>query len=196
MKSKWKTALQGTLGLAVLALVVSLLLWMVIHLWDALLSIDKEITATIIATSGTILVAVGTLVYSQRRAKERDIAEAHRARKVEIYSEFMKMIVDVLRHTKAKERRADLPDLPSNVEEFFYKFTQESIVWASPGIIQGWHRFKVASQTGNVDVLLLIDDILREIRRDLGNSNKGLGRGHLIRLFINDPEKLDQALRK
>jgi hypothetical protein len=36
---------------------------------------DKEISAAIIASSGTILAAVATIVISQNRAKKREIAK-------------------------------------------------------------------------------------------------------------------------
>jgi hypothetical protein len=184
---KWIAALWATIGIAVGAAAVYGLVLVSELLWSILLSIDKEIAATIIATSGTVLVAVGTLIYSQRHSKERDLAEAHRAKKAEIYNEFMRVIVDVLKKSKARD--PSLPSLPEDLQEFFYSFTRDSIVWASPNIIQSWYRFKKGSVAGSTEVLLLVDDILRDIRKDLGNSNKGLQRGHLIRLFVSDADE-------
>ena len=48
------------------------------YVLNLLLSIDKQVAASIVVASGTVLAAVGVALYSQRRTKEREIAEAHR----------------------------------------------------------------------------------------------------------------------
>ena len=77
--------------------------------------------------------------------------------------------------------------------DFFVSFTRDLIVWGSPGVIKAYENFRRGSSSSSV-VLFLVDDILREIRRDLGNSNWGIKKGDLIKLFSKDPEELDRVV--
>jgi hypothetical protein len=42
---------------------------------------------------------------------------------------------------------------------------------------------------GSPEVMLAFERLLYSIRRDLGHANKGLGRGDLLRTFINDVDE-------
>ena len=158
-----------------------------------LLLFDKQVTASIVAATGTLFAALATVLYSQRRSKERDISEAHRPQKVELYKRFMEILMMVLRMSKADESENEAKALPNTeLEEFFYGFTRDIIVWGSPGVIQAYKRFRTNDEQGTVLSLLLVDDLLRAIRQDLGNSNKGLKRGDLVKLFLRDPDEVDK----
>ncbi len=142
-----------------------------------------EIIAAIIAAVASVL----AVIYSQKKNKEREISEAHRPQKIEIYQKFMN---DLVLKT-LKPNKGDKPNISENdLEEFFYKFTSEIIVWGSPGVIKAFEKFRRHSNPKQTQILLVVDEILREIRIDLGNSNKGLKNGDLIRLFIKDPENI------
>ena len=43
-------------------------------------------------------------------------------------------------------------------------------------------------------MLLIMDDIMQAMRKDLGLSNWGLVRGDLMKMFLTDPETLDKML--
>jgi hypothetical protein len=151
--------------------------------------IDKQVAASIIVASGTVLAAVGAALYVQRRTKEREIFEAHRPQKIEVYKQFMEAISDVLR--KSKDGQMDSPEYTKSLEEFFINFTRDLIVWGSPSVIRSYENFRLGSSS-SPNVLLLVDDVLREIRGDLGNSNVGIKRGDLIKLFLKDPNEIDK----
>src|SRR5687767_3687516 len=87
---------------AVLGLLVTIaLIWAGYYLITSfvgfLAAIDKQVAATIIATSLTALGAVAAALYAQKKTKEREIFEAHRSKKVETYDKFMKVLIDVFR---------------------------------------------------------------------------------------------------
>lgn len=178
----------------VLAIAILLLALVVLKYFvGLLLSIDKQVAASIIAASATLLAAVGVALYSQRRIKKREVAEAHRPQKIEVYSQFMQTIVQVFLRSKDTGADNSTEGFVKEFEEFFMSFTKGLIVWGSPGVIRAWQTFRRTSSSG-ATVLPLVDDILREIRRDLGNSNWGLQRGDLIKLFLKDPEELERML--
>jgi hypothetical protein len=42
---------------------------------------------------------------------------------------------------------------------------------------------------------LLVDSLLREIRKDLGNSNWGIERGDLMSTFLRDPSEFKALIK-
>lgn len=155
-------------------------------LLPALRDVNPELLAAIIATVGTVLAAVGTVVYSQARTKQLEIAEAHRPRKVEVYSAFMDALVELLRRTKRGE--LDAIEKDEAFIERFLLFKRDLIVWGSPGVIKAYRRFELGALQGSArDRVLRMDAILREIRKDLGNRTWTLQEGALIQMFLNDP---------
>ncbi len=165
-------------------------------IFNLLLSIDKQVAVAIIAASGTVLAAVAAALYVQRRTKEREIFEAHRPQKIEVYKQFMETIVTVLRKSKDESVDTSSEAFAKEFEEFFITFTRDLIVWGSPNVIKAYENFRLGSSTSGTNAVLLVDDILREIRSDLGNSNRGVKRGDLIKLFLKDPQELDKMMQK
>ena len=159
-------------------------------------SIDKQVAAAIIAASGTVLAAVAAALYVQRRTREREIFEAHRPQKIEIYKQFMETVTNVLRKSKDENADTSSEALAKEYEDFFIDFTRDLIVWGSPNVIKAFENFRLGSTVSGTNAVLLVDDILREIRNDLGNSNRGINRGDLIKLFLKDPQELDKMIQK
>ncbi len=184
---------SGALTAIVFLVVFGLLSWgawaVGTYFLESLQAIDKEIATTIIATVGTALVGIGTVVYNQRISKNREIAEAHRDHKIAVYNSFMEMIVNVLENAKDNQD----PELPPDLEKWFYQFTREAIVWSSPGLVQAWRKFRIESVSDSGQVMYLVDEILREIRSDLGNSNYSLKKGELVSLFLSNPDEISRS---
>ncbi len=100
------------------------LIYFLINAPTLLGSLDKEVLAAIIATSGTILVAVGTVVYNQRIARQSQIAEAHRPEKIKVYKGFMKGVISLMRQAKGGKLGDDLQEgTTQELEKFFFSFT-------------------------------------------------------------------------
>lgn len=155
-----------------------------------ILSLEKELAAAIVAASGTILASVAAIIISQSRAKRREIEEAQRPNKIAAYKKFMEMLIEVLK--KGKQKKDFLKDgvFPPDLEELFLFLQSDMIVWASPRVINAYEKFR--SNASDVNILLYLDDILREIRKDLGHKNTGLKRGDLIKLYLRDPQEFDK----
>ncbi len=155
------------------------------------IGLDEKISATIIAACTTVFVSVATVLYTQQKTKSREIDNSHRPQKMEIYKRFMdKAVVGVLK--ASKEKKFETPEFQKELEELFFSFTGDVIVWGSPAVIRAYTAFR--NVCANPDILLRIDDLMQAMRKDLGNSNSTLKRGDLIKLFITDPEKLDELM--
>jgi hypothetical protein len=164
--------------------------WLAMRFVAFLGTFESEVAAALVATSGTVLIGLITILLTQRDSKLRETREAHRGEKVAIYKRFMESaVVDVMRRTA---NNVDLPEaeMVALYQEFFLTFTADMIVWASPSVIQAFRAFRTGSASGNANALLLMDNILREIRKDLGNSNWGIEQGDLISTFLRDPSEL------
>lgn len=185
------TALDWAIFVVVVLLVGAIVYFVyrgVSSLTAGLLRLDNEVAAAVIATSGTVLAAVATVVYSQSRTKRREIDESHRARKAEVYGEFMKLMVGNFKSVKAQE---SLPEAaggaPANAEstEQLFSFKQNLIVWGHPKVIRSYTRFESQLQDADPKTMIVsADRVLRAMRRDLGNSNLFLKQGELWGLFL------------
>lgn len=177
--------------------IVGLSLYGIFLLLRPVASEINTLNPNVIASLIAALTAVFGYLYNQRKSKLRDIAETHRLQKVELYKSFMDMTVNILMKTKTGELN-ELPDgqIPSDLEKQFMHFTRDLISWGSPEVIKTFKKFRDSSEHGpNPQVIVLVDDILHAMRKDLGHSNFGLRRGDLIKLFIKDPHEVDKLLQ-
>ena len=153
---------------------------------------QSQIAAASIAFSGTLIAGIGAAVVAQQRAKSREIAEAHRPKKIELYNSFITTMIGILRKHKGADPKALEAD--KEIEDFFYKFTAEVVLWGSPAVLRHYATFRNLGQEKNPNIILIMDDIMQAMRKDLGLSNWGLSRGGLMKMFLTDPESLDKLL--
>jgi len=160
--------------------------------------LDKGVSAAIIATSGTILTAVISLIFTQYRTKKRDIVEAHRPEKVKTYSRFMQIVSYTLKNTKEdKGFLAEGEELPEDLLNLFFDFQRDLMAWGSPEVIQAYLRFRNGAylKPTTAEMLLLVDDVLRQIRKDLGHSDSKLKAGELLSVFLANPSEVETLLK-
>lgn len=145
--------------------------------------INPNVGAAIIASATTVISSVYIASLNARKAKERSAFEAHREKKADVYNEFMKIVVQLMKNTKAGKEGDDI--LPKNIEEFFYEFTSKIMVYGGTGVVKAYSKWRAAAFENNGSkVLSLIDGLFREMRSDLGESNKGIEKNELFGLFI------------
>ncbi len=139
------------------------------------------------------LVALFGYWFTQRQIKERDIAEAHRPKKIELYETFFEIINYVLDAARNDELSGLKDEIPDDLQELYTRLNQGLITFASPKVIKKWLGYRIASKKPSdyKNLILKLDDLLQEIRKDLRNGNRGLDRGDLMKLFLKDPTELD-----
>lgn len=166
-------------------------------------NLDPQTLAALIATSGTIIVGIVAVIIGQQITKKREIQESHRPHKIKIYEEFMKKLSEMLASqkqgkSKLGQRRNDELHQKSIDEmgKYFVRFTREIIIWGSPKVIRAYTNFRAMGtlKERSPQILLKADDMFRKFRKDLGNSNRGLSKGELIKLFLTNPKDIDDLL--
>ncbi|UCG55412.1 MAG: hypothetical protein JSV32_04210, partial [Dehalococcoidia bacterium] len=112
-----------------------------------------------------------------------------------LYTEFITQVVGIVREHKAGQTLDAAAT--KKLEDFFFDFTTRVMLWGSPSVLQHYGAFrKVGEKPDPHILLLLLDDVLQAMRKDLGLSNRALARGDLIKMLLTDPESLDALVKK
>lgn len=182
---QWFSVLMGFLVLGGLAYFV----WLVIEkLFVFLENANSSVSAAIVGAMATILVGVGGGLYTQAQIKNREIEEAHRAKKVEIYKGFLDMVARIM--AEGNENVSIKPPTEQELIDFLVVFKTDVILWGSPKVINAQLNFqKVSDEGGNV--LMAVDKLFKAVREDIGLSNKGLNSNQLIKMYLKDPTEID-----
>lgn len=189
MKEPNRQRLVAAGGIALLAVFAGIL-WLAVSKFLAFLSAaNPSIAAAIVGGMATILAAVGVALYTQSQTSRREIEEAHRARKVEIYKEFLDLVARMM---AAQNTNVSLkPPSEQELIDFLVKFKTQIILWGSPRVIKAQLEFEKTSNRGG-NVLFAVDDLYKAIRDDIGLSNFGLNNRELVKMYLKDPTELDR----
>lgn len=191
-KKLWKSLQFIIIILVIVAMIYGTFLFLS-RLFRQIKDVDVNIIVAFVASS----TAVFGYWYTQRQSNLRDISESHRPKKIELYNTFTKILERTLRNEIHEDETDIAPDnLPDDIEDLFFEFSRGLIIWGSPSMIKTWLKFRVETNkpSSGYNPLLLMDKVLRAIRKDLGSSNAGLDEGDLIKIFLKDPTELDKKL--
>ncbi len=178
-----KEKLYGLLGIGFLGLLTWFSYKLIVFIFISLQSVDYKIIIGIVGVMATIISSVWIASYNARKAKEKVVYEAHREKKAEIYNGFMDtMITQLVKNMNDGKSGDEL--LPDNLLEFLYKFTAQVIIYGSPDVINAFDKFKNLPENNSPIILSIIDDLFREMRKDLGESNKNIEANTLMGLYI------------
>lgn len=160
---------QFLLGLVVVFLVVAGI-WLLLK---SLLS-NASVAGPVIAASVAIVVFAAGEYFTRQR-----IAQQYRWEKVaDTYARFLDLI-----------RKTGKDKTPPDLEEFMAKFNNDLLLWGSPKVIASWIGLIRQSEAGldsNIQATMLQRDLLRAIRKDLGQFDRKLDDRDLMKLLIND----------
>ena len=168
------------------------LVWMAMSKFISLIAaVEPKVSVIVIGAILTALFGLAGVLYTQRQTKLREIDEAHRPNKVEIYSEFIEIVQRII--TKDNE---DSPFEKLEQDEltlFLAKFQRSMMLWSRPSVITAYAEFDTLTKTkaGPEELLPAIDELYREMRKDIGLSNEGLLKNQLVKFHLTDPESLD-----
>jgi len=193
MSEKRQDTKQIILGLILLA-ILSYIGWITVSFFiDSLKNVDAKIASTIIAGMFTIFAGLAAVIITQRQIKLREIQEAHREKKIEIYSSFITTAT-----TMVAAQNKSLGITPLSEQELVQKmfdYKKEILLWGSPEVIKAQLEFERLAEKGSNLILIGVNNIYKAMRNDIGLSNSGLNNNELIKLFIIDPNEIDEMLK-
>lgn len=158
-----------------------------------LASLDSDIAVAIIAAAATAFISVLSIVLGKAYESRALVHREHREKKIPVYEDLIKFMFRILMGAKTG-------DAPSEKEmlDFMSDFNQRIMVWGSDDVLAAWVKWRRAAtseadvKANPMEVMLLYEQLILTIRRDLGHKNKNLGRGDVLALFVND---IDQVLK-
>lgn len=183
--------LNIALGIIILTLLVAVAVILIKWLFSGFIAIisrvekmDAVVITTIIAgavsITGVIISSIVGKCLEFKKARQEYLAQ----RREGPYGDFIKMVYKLLLHSKngTYTQTEMIKDLSS--------FSREITLWGSKEVVTEWVQFRKNANTpeGAMKNLLLIDDIMNAMRKDLGV--KKVRQKDLISFFIHDPENI------
>lgn len=185
MASSKHQAAKITVSLAVTALTLWGIFIILRLLWEAFSQVNSTVATGMVTASATIIVSVISVLVAKRLEFRAALAKEHREKKIPFYEG---MVNFIFRMTFADKLGLE-PITEKEMAQQMASFTENLIVWGADEVIDAWFKFRnksLNSDIGSVTLMFEIEDLLLAIRRDLGHENKGLTRGKVLGLFIND----------
>lgn len=104
----------------------------------------------------------------------------------EPYKQFVEMIYKIMEGSKKNNgEKMTEEEMTKMVSEFSKGLT----LWGSNRVVKKWLKYRKSSLKGNKDILWEMEDIIYEIRKDVGLGRK-LKKGDMLSFFVNDIENL------
>ena len=192
--------LIGLVLLVMLVFVAILLIWLIFsclgngidHLVDFLKRFVSTTDKVIIVAMITGVVSIVGVVFTSIIAKIIDYrynVKKYLYDKREVpYEQFISIIYTIMEDTKKPENKQMTE---SDKFRMMSNFSKGLTLWGSNKVVKKWLRYRKASLEGMSpeNSLLLLEDIIYEIRKDVG-QRKRMGKGDMLSIFINDIEKV------
>ena len=153
---------------------------------------DTNIIIAILVLIGTILTILGGLIgyfIKNFLDKKKELNSENIKIKRDMYKEFISLFFKVVNNTK-KDSEGRL--LPVDIKSDLHKFYEDYSLYSSPSVINAFGDFMqyAYKNTNSMDTKMTFSKVSRVIkcmRKELGLSNRGLGR---------DGEKIFRAMFK
>ena len=161
-------------GLVLLAAIVGGLAWFVYQ------SITEA--PGVVAAVVTGLLAILGLGVQRYLEQEREDARVRRERLSPIYE-------NIVKHLHESDTT---PKMQRRLVQSFRELAQGVLLRGTPRVVKAFAGWKALVDSAPDSPLTLVglEHVLFAMREDLGVSNDGLGRGDLLRLFVNDVDPL------
>lgn len=186
-----KENMGAILAIFVAGLVVYICWVVFTHFLGFLENANPSVASAVIGTMATLLAAFWTNLYVQRQVKLREIEEAHRPRKTEIYEKFLNVLSRQLAASNPLVETTALGE--DELLKYFLELQTQLLLWGSPEVIKAFQSFKSGSSSEK-HPLIGVDKLLRAIRHDIGLSNQGLDSHELVKMYLKDPQEMDDSL--
>lgn len=147
-------------------------------------NMDAVVIVALITGSVSILGVVISSVVSKIIEYRQNTKRYLYGKKEEPYSEFIEMVYKIQRNAKEPQKYTE-KEMLDDILSLSKKLT----LWGSNKVIKKWLAFRKMSQAENknpTDNLFILEDIIFEIRKDMGQKKSGLKQGDILAFFVND----------
>ena len=144
---------------------------------------EPSVKASIIAG----LFAVFSLILTHQRERGKAIKEAHRDKKIEVYSKFYDLIFEFMKIAKSAGVEGFDFESPENLERMA-ALHRGIMFYGSPGVVVAFSDFRVPreGEAEPLSVMKRVGRILLAMREDIGLDNSGLDELSINQIIVND----------
>ena len=187
-------------GILVLGIIVYIVVWLIgLFLGyvggfvNRLSNMDAVVIVALITGSvsilGVVISSIVSKIVEYRQNTKRYLYE----KKEEPYSEFIEMVYKIQEKGKAKENIND-----EEMLDDIFSLSKKLTLWGSNKVIRKWLAFRKISQeqNDNTENLFMLEEIIFEIRKDMGQKKRGLKQGDILAFFVNDINEYLQKNKK
>jgi len=188
---KMKQAFQGFLALVTFCGIAYGIWRVLVFFVVKMTQINPAIAAAIIGAMATVSAGIAAVLITQKQTKRRELEEAHREKKVEIYNKYLIIVTRIIKglNEELTAEKISEPELVNSLIDY----KREILLWGSPKVIKAQLQYEAAACTGG-NTFLAVDNLYRAIRDDIGLSNNGLAQFDLFKLFLKDAHLMDEFL--
>ena len=142
--------------------------------------VDTNVKVGVLAAIG----AVGATLMTHWLTKKREIEARHFEKKRECYESIMHTFGQLFTPEDARKKISD-----RQLTQAIINHRKEIAVWADADLIKWWlHMSNRPSDTlSTKEALLMGENLIRTIRKELGKDDSQIESGHLIALFLKEP---------
>ena len=174
-------------------LALGLLTWGVIEgigaVADYLRSLQSDVASAFVVAALAVVGSVISLAVGKAYETRAAINSDLRQKKTPVYEGITKVLFGVVFNSILKK-----PQIPeAELLEFFASTTEKLTIWGSDDVLKAYSEFKTNAASDPQQSIFRFEALLLAIRKDLGHRNKDIGKGSILRLFVND---LDEHMRK
>lgn len=133
-----------------------------------------------VSITGVVISSIVAKYLEFKKSRQEYLAQ----KREEPYGEFTEMVYKLMLNKDGKKYKQE--DMIKDLSSFSRKIT----LWGSKNVVKKWVQFRqnATDPQGAIKNVLLIDDIMNAMRKDLGV--KQVGQKELLSFFINDPENV------
>lgn len=104
----------------------------------------------------------------------------------EPYKQFVEMIYKIMEDSKKNDGEKMTEE---EMAEMVSEFSKGLTLWGSNKVVKKWLKYRKSSIRGGENILWEMENIIYEIRKDVGLGRK-LKKGDMLAFFVNDIENL------
>lgn len=150
-------------------------------------STDKVIVVAMITGTvsiiGVVISSIVAKVVDYRFNKKKYLYD----KREEPYKQFIEMIYTIMEDSKKEV--ADRMREEERIK-MISDFSKGLTLWGTNRVVKKWLKYRKSTQNNaEPDTLLQLEDIIYEIRKDVG-SGKRMKKGNILSIFVNDIEQI------
>jgi hypothetical protein len=184
-KTNWQNAGMGIIGIALIG-------WLVITFFSTLEQAPWQALTVILTVFGTLL-TIGNNIQTQIRNEQREY-------KVKIYEDITHFFFEIIFATKLGKT----PKTEEEITTFLIDITPKLVMWGSDNVLKSFKDFRSCagknasdSYASSINAILIFEQMLLHIRKDLGHSNQNLKTCSILGIFVNDiDEFIETAIQE